>query len=245
MDIDEFESMCGHIIRDGNTLQTKRVKFGITSQIMSEGMFNLVRYFILNVGEPKVKTFKDVIKDFWNTVYKKKVKEVEILKRMVIRHLIKNIDSDCIFIPIKTTDRQCISLRNSNFEGSEIKHTEMAHWILAVFFKSKKELWIMDSLNSGEIVGIWKEILYTFLTNPTFISKIYKDKVDYNFKINIKTFNTKTIHQGFSVNCGHFCWLYMILVIRGLSLEEIEGSRMCHDYYIDKKLKKYLNKCVK
>lgn len=135
--------------------------------------------------------------------------------------------SDVTIIPIKTTSQVCIALKRRDFINSKLDYEGIAHWIIAIIHRKKRELWIMDSLNIRAIFDIWKVILTEMFKNPL---------------TSIKKFASSTQHQNNSLNCGYFCCLYAILTLRNKSFHAIENHRKCVENYVEHKFKKRILK---
>ena len=60
----------------------------------------------------------------------------------------------------------------------------------------------------------------------------------------IRGFGNSTVHQKCSVNCGYFCCLYILLIVKGKSIGKIENCKLCSDKYIEKKFKSHIKKYI-
>ena len=248
MNVDEFKKITEFLVFHGNNKTKTNIheSYGLAHPILSERLFNLARYWALNAKIYSGNNEKMKVFTLWSESWKENVTEVKNLRESIKKELVKLRNNNCIFIPIKTTERQCKMLLKLDFENSAINKDEIAHWIIAVIFPRKKRLLIMDSLNNNKIVGLWKIILCAFMKDSIFVSCFYtKTRIGATLKPEYLKFIKKIIHQGASLNCGYFCCLYIMFTIKGFSIEKIQNSNVCNETYINGAFKTHIEKYMK
>lgn len=245
MNIEKFENAAKKLVEKGNQWNETREskKYGMTSQIFTERLFNLSRIWALNTKNNS-KNDSELLKRstkfrLWSKDWTMKKDNAKVIINSLIYEIKSMKGIHCILMPIKTTSWQCSRFMNLDYEMSKTENKDVAHWVIAAIYPKTMRISFMDSMHDQTIRRAWRPILKEFLRCNIFrqhIDGMVKDNKQI-LKIKFRKFDNPTVHQYGSLNCGYFCLLYIILTIRGFSMKEINVSEYSSEKYIEKKLK--------